>query len=139
MKKLVLITLLCISYSSILHSSEWIVRDAEIMGTTIHTEVWHENEQLARDVAGLVLDTMNEVNQRMSPYIESSELSVINTKAATEVMPISDQLYSVIDRFITQILVKVHLILPLRVWVTYMIIVKKFALLNLIFNSNWRE
>lgn len=81
-------------------AEEWVIRDAEIMGTTIHTEVWHADEQIAREVAELVLETMREVNQRMSPYIKSSELSVINSKAASTILPISDQLYSVIDRSI---------------------------------------
>ncbi len=79
------------------YSSEWVVRDAEIMGTTIHTEVWHQDERIAQQVADLVIQTMHEVNQSMSPYIETSELSLVNKNAATEVLPVTDELYAVID------------------------------------------
>lgn len=80
------------------YSSEWVVRDAEIMGTTIHTEVWHQNKRIAQQVADLVIQTMHEVNQSMSPYIETSELSLVNKKASSEVLPVTDELYAVIER-----------------------------------------
>tara|TARA_R110002049_G_scaffold13509_3_gene58661 strand:+ start:11963 stop:12937 length:975 start_codon:yes stop_codon:yes gene_type:complete len=78
--------------------AEWIVRDANIMGTTIHVEVWHEDTALAEKAANMVLQTMEEVNQGMSPYIDSSELSRVNYLASSEVLAISAELYSVIDQ-----------------------------------------
>ncbi len=80
------------------NSSEWVVHNAEIMGTTIHTEVWHHDHTLAQRAAELVMQTMQEVNQSMSPYIETSELSLINHKAASQKLSISDELYAVIKR-----------------------------------------
>ena len=44
---------------------------------------------------------MDEVNQSMSPYLESSELSLVNREAAWKVLPISLELYSVIERSLT--------------------------------------
>lgn len=78
--------------------AEWVVRDAKIMGTTIHTEVWHDNPVVAREAADLVLQTMHEVNQSMSPYIERSELSEINRSAAQRAIRVSAPLYEVIER-----------------------------------------
>lgn len=86
-----------ISYQLVI-ASDWVIRDAEIMGTTIHAEVWHEDETLAEKAAELVLTTMHEVNHRMSPYIVSSELSVINREAAVKSLKLSNELYGVIGR-----------------------------------------
>ena len=78
--------------------AEWVVRDAKIMGTTIHTEVWHEDVAIAEQAAEMVLQTMEEVNQSMSPYLESSELSLVNREASSKVLPISAELFSVINQ-----------------------------------------
>ena len=94
-----LIGIILLSTNAIMaDDSGWVVRNAEIMGTTIHTEVWHEDNTLAQEVVDLVLHTMHEVNQSMSPYIENSELSIINNLAASEVISISQSLYDVIAR-----------------------------------------
>ncbi|MEM7304085.1 MAG: FAD:protein FMN transferase [Pseudomonadota bacterium] len=92
---------LCILILSSLHAgfaSEWVVSDGEAMGTTIHTEVWHQNQQLAEQMAQDVMSIMENVNQLMSPYIESSELSVLNREASQKPIPVSDELYDVIKR-----------------------------------------
>ena len=88
-----LINLVCIQVSF----AEWVVRDAEIMGTTIHTEVWHEDEQIAELAAERVLTIMEEVNQSMSPYIETSELSLLNMEAANNPIAVSPALFSIIQ------------------------------------------
>ena len=98
MKRFLLTVIAFLYYMSSANAGEWIIRDAEIMGTTIHTEVWHEDKQLAEKVAQQVLDAMHEVNQSMSPYIESSELFAINQQASSDELAISDELYSVIKR-----------------------------------------
>jgi thiamine biosynthesis lipoprotein len=96
-KLVLMLTVFIGSISSVL-SGEWVIRDAQIMGTTIHVEVWHEDVVIAEQAAVVVLHAMEEVNQSMSPYIESSELSLVNREAALKVLPISDELYSVIDQ-----------------------------------------
>ncbi len=98
MNRFALIFVVFICGASPALSSEWVVRDAKIMGTTIHTEVWHEDMVIAEKAADMVLQAMEEVNQSMSPYIESSELSLVNHQAALKVLPISSELYSVIDQ-----------------------------------------
>jgi len=92
------VVIFLLAQTSAAYSNEWVVRDAEIMGTTIHAEVWHQDKHIAQQVADLVIQTMHEVNQSMSPYIETSELSLINKNAASEVLPVTDELYAVIDR-----------------------------------------
>ena len=90
--------ILLVANTAMADEGKWVVHDAEIMGTTIHTEVWHEDHVLAQQVAELVLQTMHEVNQTMSPYIKSSELSIINHRAGSEVIALSQPLYEVIAR-----------------------------------------
>jgi thiamine biosynthesis lipoprotein len=96
--RIVLIVAVSICSVTPVLSGEWVVRDAKIMGTTIHVEVWHEDVAIAEQAAARVLQTMEEVNQSMSPYIESSELSLVNREAALKVLPITKELYSVIDQ-----------------------------------------
>ena len=98
MNKISLIIVVSIGVISTVVNAEWVVRDANIMGTTIHAEVWHEELATAEKAADMVLQTMEEINQSMSPYIESSELSLVNREAASKVLPISPALYSVIDQ-----------------------------------------
>ncbi len=98
MNKLLLIILLTGVIGSQISFAEWVVRDAEIMGTTIHTEVWHEDKKIAENAADVVFQIMEEVNQGMSPYLETSELSLLNRKAATEAIAVSDELFSIIQR-----------------------------------------
>lgn len=93
---LLIIVYVCSAPSAL--CGEWAVRDAKIMGTTIHTEVWHEDVAIAEQAAEMVLQTMEEVNQSMSPYIESSELSLVNREASSKVLSISPELYSVIEQ-----------------------------------------
>ena len=78
----------------------WVVRDGQAMGTTIHTEVWHQDLQLAEQVADEVINIMNHVDQLMSPYIVSSELSLVNRQASQAPVQISDELFKVIERSI---------------------------------------
>jgi thiamine biosynthesis lipoprotein len=81
-------------------ADQWVVRDGQAMGTTIHTEVWHQDQRLAEQVADEVINIMNHVDQLMSPYIESSELSLLNRQASQAPVQISDELFKVIERSI---------------------------------------
>ena len=99
MNKYILIILLTIPLGvQLVFASEWVVRDAEIMGTTIHTEVWHEDVQIAQKASKRVLEIMEEINQSMSPYIEESELSLLNRIAGSQEVKVSNELFSIIDR-----------------------------------------
>ena len=81
-------------------ADQWVVRDGQAMGTTIHTEIWHQDQRLAEQVADEVINLMNHVDQLMSPYIESSELSLVNRQASQAPVQISDELFKVIERSI---------------------------------------
>lgn len=77
-------------------AGEWVIRDASIMGTTIHAEVWHEDRSLAEQMAAEVLQIMEQVNVSMSSYLEDSELALINREAAIRPVHVSAELFGVI-------------------------------------------
>ena len=78
------------------NASEWVIRDASIMGTTIHTEVWHPDHAIATQVADEVMLVMEHVNQTMSPYLEHSELARVNREAAKQAIKVSDELFGIV-------------------------------------------
>jgi thiamine biosynthesis lipoprotein len=66
------------------------------MGTNIRAEVWHASAEQGEKALTIVMQEMERINQLMSPYIDSSELSQINSHAANEPVPISKELYDLI-------------------------------------------
>ncbi len=98
MNKFILVLAVSTLWITDVAADEWIIRDAAIMGTTIHVEVWHENVKIAEQAADRVISVMEEINQRMSPYLEDSELSLINREASQRPISISDDLYLIIER-----------------------------------------
>lgn len=85
--------LLCSS----LHA-EWIEDTQPIMGTRVHAEVWSEDAALGRQAVADVMAEMERINQLMSPYIETSELSVLNANAFRRPVPTSRELMNLLAR-----------------------------------------
>ena len=83
-------------FGAAVSANEWVTRDASIMGTTIHTEVWHEDRRLAEQMADQVLHIMEQVNDNMSSYLETSELSKINREASFVPVKVSAELFGLI-------------------------------------------
>lgn len=77
--------------------AQWQSQQANIMGTNIQVEVWHEDETLGKEGVKQVLAEMERINQLMSPYIESSELSKLNKLAATEPVKVSQELFDLLQ------------------------------------------
>ena len=86
----------CWSFSG-LCLSEWYVKDKAIMGTNVHAEVWADSEQKGQQALALVMAEMERINQLMSPYLASSELSELNASAATKAVVVSDELFELIE------------------------------------------
>lgn len=74
----------------------WYTDDQGIMGTNIRAEVWHTSPEQGQQALNAVMQEMERINQLMSPYIESSELSKANAHAAKAPTPISKELYDLI-------------------------------------------
>jgi thiamine biosynthesis lipoprotein len=78
--------------------AEWYSDSAGIMGTNIFVEVWAETPVQGELALRTVMAEMERINQLMSPYIESSELSFINANAASKPIVISDEMFELLDK-----------------------------------------
>ncbi|WP_414829925.1 FAD:protein FMN transferase [Alteromonas sp. H39] len=76
--------------------AQWYYDDAAIMGTNIEVQVWASSEAQGQQAINAVFEEMERINQLMSPYIESSELSQLNAHAANGAYVVSEELFSLI-------------------------------------------
>lgn len=77
---LVVLTLLALSHTA---SADWYSDKQAIMGTEVSVELWsHKPRASAAGVIAQVIAEMRRIDQHFSPYIESSELSVLNRHAS---------------------------------------------------------
>jgi thiamine biosynthesis lipoprotein len=90
------ILLFCILVYSGLSYGKWFEDNQGIMGTNIHVELWSDSARQGEDAIQAVMDEMQRINQLMSPYIESSELSQLNAHAAEVSVPVSKELFDLI-------------------------------------------
>jgi thiamine biosynthesis lipoprotein len=90
----VLTLLLCAA--SPVHA-EWVRRVTDgIMGTRITVELWSENKDKAEQAIDAVLAEMRHVDDSMSTYKPTSEVSQVNAKAADGAMHISKELFDLL-------------------------------------------
>lgn len=74
----------------------WYRADAPIMGTNIQVELWADSEATGNKATSAVLAEMERINQAMSPYIATSELSRLNARAANEAVKVSQELFDLV-------------------------------------------
>jgi thiamine biosynthesis lipoprotein len=77
-------------------SAAWYQDKQGIMGTNIQVEVWSDDAQLGQQATQAVMVEMERINQLMSPYISSSELSILNENSAQRPVKISKELFELI-------------------------------------------
>lgn len=78
--------------------AEWFQREEPIMGTSVAVELWSDEKAHAEKLIDAVMTEMRRIEAGMSPYIATSELSQLNAHAAERAMPVSKELFEVIDR-----------------------------------------
>ena len=85
---------------SILVSSahaEWYSDKRAIMGTAVSVELWADDDadadKKAHAAIEAVMQEMTRIDQTMSPYIETSELALINREAVQHPVKISDEMF----------------------------------------------
>src|ERR1700732_5026113 len=77
--------------------AEWVNRVTDgIMGTRITVELWSEDRPKAEAAINAVLDEMRHVDESMSTYKPTSEVSLVNAKAADGPMRISKELFDLL-------------------------------------------
>lgn len=91
--------LLCFaaSASELQSQAKWHSDTQGIMGTNIHTEVWAESDENGQIAVNAVMQEMERINQLMSPYIETSELSIVNANAANHPVKVSKELFDLVS------------------------------------------
>ena len=73
--------------------AEWISETDAIMGTRVAVELWHDNPREGELAAKAVLEEFRRLDEKLSPYKESSELSLVNRMAAEQPIPISGEFH----------------------------------------------
>lgn len=92
-----LLTFLTLLLTCLSARAEWLehVEDG-IMGTRIVVELWSEDEAAGRDAIEAVLAEMRRVDEAMSTYKPTSELSLVNAQAAEKPVRISEELFDLL-------------------------------------------
>jgi thiamine biosynthesis lipoprotein len=77
--------------------AEWVRRVTDgIMGTQIIVELWADDKEKADQAIDSVLDEMRHIDDSMSTYKPTSEVSQVNAKAANGPMRISKELFDLL-------------------------------------------
>lgn len=93
LKQLFFVTLLSLSWCAHADSqANWYSDKRAIMGTAVSVELWADDEKTARAAIEAVMQEMVRIDQTMSPYIETSELALINREAVQHPVKISAEM-----------------------------------------------
>jgi thiamine biosynthesis lipoprotein len=77
--------------------AEWVRRVTDgIMGTRITVELWADDKDKAEKAIDALLDEMRHIDDSMSTYKPTSEVSLVNAKAADGPMHISKELFDLL-------------------------------------------
>lgn len=86
--------LLCVALPA---HADWLKRVTDgIMGTRITVELWVEDKAKGDQAIDAVLDEMRHIDESMSTYKPTSEISQVNAKAADGPMPITQELFDLL-------------------------------------------
>jgi len=77
--------------------AEWVTRVTDgIMGTRITVELWSDDDANAQAAIEALLAEMRHIDDSMSTYKPTSEVSLVNAKAADAPVPISKELFDLL-------------------------------------------
>jgi FAD:protein FMN transferase len=81
-----------------LAAAEWLDRVEDgIMGTRIHVELWADDPAKGKAAIEAVLEEMRRVDESMSTYKPTSEVSMVNARAAQGPVKISAELFDLLN------------------------------------------
>lgn len=90
---LTLLTLTCANANE----SLWEKRTYSTMGTNIVIEIHHRDEDLRHIAIAAVVDEIERINQSMSTYIPTSDISKINELAFEQAVPVSVEIFELLQ------------------------------------------
>jgi len=91
----IIITLSLLSASA---GSAWYSHTSKAMGTEIKISFWHSNEAVSKQAIDAVMEEMERINQLLSPYIPSSELSRVNALAYQSPQKVSADFFDIMQQ-----------------------------------------
>ena len=72
--------------------AEWFGDVQQKMGTRVEIQLWHDDPAAARRLLAAGMAELDRIEQAMSTYRESSEISAVNREAAAGPVPVSAEL-----------------------------------------------
>jgi thiamine biosynthesis lipoprotein len=90
----------CVLYAISASSAhaEWVGDATDLMGTRVSVELWADDEARGRELVADVMEDYRRIDLAMSTYKPDSEISLVNARAATEAVRISEELFSLLER-----------------------------------------
>lgn len=79
-------------------AAEWQSQTQAKMGTRIEVQFWAESGVPADELMIAAMAEFDRIEAAMSTYRESSEISLVNREAASRAVPVSAELYRLVDR-----------------------------------------
>jgi len=79
-------------------NADWQKQEADIMGTVITVELWHESANQGSKQVDAIMREMRRIDELMSSYKPDSELSAVNAGAASGPVKVSTELLGMIKR-----------------------------------------
>ncbi|MGD8323005.1 MAG: FAD:protein FMN transferase [Gammaproteobacteria bacterium] len=76
----------------------WFGERIDLMGTSVSVELWHEDAVVGEQLVTQVIDEYHRIDELMSTYRDSSEISHVNANAAAGAVRISEELFGLIRR-----------------------------------------
>jgi thiamine biosynthesis lipoprotein len=78
--------------------AEWVGDAIDLMGTRVSVELWADDEARGRELVAEIMGEYRRVDEAMSTYKPTSEISLVNARAADAPMAIGDELFRLVDR-----------------------------------------
>lgn len=93
-KKFAVLTLMLTTSDS--SQAKWQTLNYSTMGTNIAIELYHPNTEVRENAIQAVIAEMERVNQTMSTYIDSSDISTINRLAYEHSVPLTQEMFDLL-------------------------------------------
>jgi thiamine biosynthesis lipoprotein len=82
-------------------AGKWLAREEAVMGTAIRVELWSDREGDGEAAIDAVMREMHRIDAAMSPFKPESELSRINREAAARAVPLTQEMFTLLQRSIS--------------------------------------
>lgn len=77
--------------------AEWFSESQNKMGTRVEVQLWHDDAEEAKRLIRAAMAEFDRIEDAMSTYREDSEITLVNNTAADKPVPVSEELFALID------------------------------------------